>query len=182
MAIRVGRWDCQVCDHKGILGPETHCPQCGAPRGKNVKFYLPDDSEAVQDEATLKEAKAGVDWICDYCGADNKAANTQCRSCGNARTQTDSGRQERVILNEPPPANEPALRQQDSSKIKRKAIIYFGIIAIVFALLFAVFRTKEVDVTVTGHTWERIVEVEKYIPVIEEDWSLPQGAKLKNSF
>lgn len=185
MAIRVGRWDCQVCGHKGILGPETHCPQCGAPRGKNVQFYLPGDSEEVQDEAKLKEAKAGVDWFCDYCGADNKAANTSCRSCGNPRTQTDKGREERVILDEPtpvPPASTPAARKQDSSQIKRKAVLYFGIIAIVFAVLFAVFRTKEVEVTVTGHTWERVVELEKYIPVTEEDWNVPAGGKLIRSF
>lgn len=183
MVIRVGRWDCQVCGHKGILGPETHCPQCGAPRGKNVRFYLPNDSEEVKDEAKLKEAKAGVDWICDYCGADNKAANTSCRSCGNPRTQTDKGREERVILDEPPPpATTPAARAQDSSRIKRKALMYFGIIAIVFALLFAVFRTKEVEVTVTGHTWERVALLEKYIPVTEEDWSVPAGGKLIRSF
>jgi ribosomal protein L40E len=95
--IRVGRWDCAVCGHKGNIGYETSCSQCGAPRGKNVKFYLPDESEEVQDERQLAQARAGVDWICDYCGADNKATDTHCRSCGNARTETDINRQTREI-------------------------------------------------------------------------------------
>ena len=47
MAIRVGRWDCFVCGHKGNLGPETHCTNCGSSRPKDVVFYLPDDAKVI---------------------------------------------------------------------------------------------------------------------------------------
>jgi ribosomal protein L40E len=177
--IRVGRWDCPACGHKGNIGYETSCSQCGSPRGKNVKFYLPDESEEVTDTQQLSQARAGVDWICDYCGADNKAADTHCRSCGNARTETDINRQTREIRLDTPPPTAPTPVAQPKFN---KGYYVFGAIALLLIILFLLFRTRETTVTVTAHEWMREIRTEKFIPVIEEDWSLPEGAKLQHSF
>ncbi len=180
--IRVGRWDCAVCGHKGNLGYETSCSQCGAPRGKNVKFYLPDESEEVQDERQLAQARAGVDWMCDYCGADNKATDTHCRSCGNARTETDINRQTREIrFDTPPPA--PATQTKPAPQPKfNKGYYVFGAIVLLLIVLFLLLRPRDTTVTVIGHEWAREIRTEKFIPVIEEDWSVPSGAKVVQSF
>jgi ribosomal protein L40E len=181
--IRVGRWDCVVCGHKGNIGYETSCSQCGAPRGKNVKFYLPDESEEVQDEQQLAQARAGVDWICDYCGADNKATDTHCRSCGNARTETDINRQTREIRFDAPPPTSSAPQAQPTPQPKfNKGYYVFGAIVLLLIVLFLLFRTHETTVTVTGHEWLREIRTEKFIPVIEEDWRVPSGAKVVQSF
>lgn len=82
MAIRVGRWDCNACGHKGNLGPNLKCEKCNSPRPKNVKFYLSSDSEIVTDKKKIAEAKAGADWVCSYCESHNKATDQKCRSCG----------------------------------------------------------------------------------------------------
>ncbi|MCB0838989.1 MAG: zinc finger Ran-binding domain-containing family 2 protein, partial [Bacteroidetes bacterium] len=88
MAVRVGRWDCDVCGHIGNYGPHTKCASCGASRPANVKFYLPKDAEIVTDKEQLKEARAGVDWICGHCYSQNKAKDTVCNSCGNPRDES----------------------------------------------------------------------------------------------
>ncbi|MCS6989652.1 MAG: zinc finger Ran-binding domain-containing protein [Chloroherpetonaceae bacterium] len=177
--IRVGRWDCAVCGHKGNLGYETKCSQCGAPRGKNAKFYLPDDSPEVTDEQRLAQARAGADWICDYCGADNKATDAQCRSCGNARTEADIARQTREIRFDAPPSPAPKPLARTNSN---KAHYLFGALLLLGVVLFLLFRHRETTVVVTGREWVREIRTEKFIPVIEEGWSVPSGAKLIKSF
>ena len=71
MAVYVGRWDCTSCGYKGVLGPKTECTNCGADRPKNVKFYMADEQDIVQDPELLKEARSGADWACSYC-TENK--------------------------------------------------------------------------------------------------------------
>ncbi len=176
--IRIGRWDCPACGHKGNIGYETHCSQCGSPRGKTVKFYLPDESEEVTDAQNIAQARAGVDWICDYCGADNKATDTACRSCSNPRTETDINRQTRDIRFDAPPIAPTPVAQPKFNK----GYYVFGGLALLLVVLFFLFRTRETTVTVTAHEWIREIHTEKFIPVIEEDWSLPSGARLKKSF
>jgi hypothetical protein len=88
--IKVGRWDCEACGHIGVLGPETKCTKCGAPRPKNVKFYLSSDAEVVKDEKQIKEALAGADWVCNFCLAHNKTDATHCNSCNNIRDEADA--------------------------------------------------------------------------------------------
>ncbi|MFQ3597163.1 MAG: Ran-binding zinc finger domain-containing protein [Chloroherpetonaceae bacterium] len=177
--IRVGRWDCPACGHKGNIGYETSCSQCGSPRGKNVKFYLPDESEEVSDAQKIAQARAGVDWICDYCGADNKATDTACRSCSNPRTDTDINRQTRDIRFDVPPLPAPTLVAQPKFN---KGYYVLGALVLLLIVLFFLFRTRETTVIVTAHEWVREIRTEKFIPVIEEDWSLPDGAKLQKSF
>lgn len=53
--IVVGRWDCSYCGTKGIRGSERECPNCGRPRGEDVKFYVDDPKDYVpEDEAKAK--------------------------------------------------------------------------------------------------------------------------------
>ena len=116
MGIQVGRWDCKYCGHKGNLGPETKCAECGAPRAKDVKFYLPEDAEYLTDEAAIQAAEAGPDWHCDHCGADNKAGSTKCRQCGNDRTEEDEARQTRDYgLEEVPHSDEDTRPKKDKT-------------------------------------------------------------------
>jgi hypothetical protein len=49
-------------------------------------------------------------------------------------------------------------------------------------VLFLLLRPRETTVTVIGHEWAREIRTEKFIPVIEEDWSVPGGAKVVQSF
>lgn len=185
MTIRVGRWDCPVCGLKGNLGPDTHCVGCGSPRGKDVAFYLPDDAEEVTDADKVRQAKAGADWRCDYCGADNKATDTVCKACGNERTHEDSVRTEKVMYDDEPPRQDsapltpPKFNPADNKardRRKYRIVVWSFVLLTVFALWY-IFRPQGFEVEVVGHEWERTVAIEQNRPFIEEDWQLPAGAK-----
>ena len=190
MGIQVGRWDCRYCGHVGNLGPETKCAGCGAPRDPDVKFYLPEDAEYVADENRLKQARAGVDWNCDHCGADNKAGTNICRSCGNPRTEEDESR--RVVeygLDEVPHSDRDTRpkkeekQQPEPEKAKKKmsrtgCIGCLVVVLAIIGLLGYLLWPHDTIVTVAGLSWERTIEIEQRRPVKEDGWSLPAGATL----
>lgn len=58
-----GRWDCSYCGTKGILGRHRECPNCGRPRGEDVKFYLPSSKDYVPDEETQKSVENQTGYV-----------------------------------------------------------------------------------------------------------------------
>lgn len=188
MAIRVGRWDCKACGHKGNLGPETHCKNCGSTRPKDVVFYLPTDAKVIKKKEQLEEAKSGADWICAYCASNNKALNTVCTTCGNDRTENeDEALEEReYTLDQLPTESVKRVRRihpEEQPKPKKKglqgilsALGLGGLVAFLFS-----FNTT-IDVPVVQMQWERVIEVREYKRVIEEDWTLPSDGDLIESF
>lgn len=82
--IVVGRWDCSYCGTKGIRGSERECPNCGRPRGEDVKFYVDDPKDYVPEDEATKISKE-PDWMCEFCGSYNSAKLTKCMSCGAER-------------------------------------------------------------------------------------------------
>lgn len=70
--IVVGRWDCSYCGTKGIRGSERECPNCGRPRGEDVKFYVDDPKDYVPEDEATKISKE-PDWMCEFCGSYNLA-------------------------------------------------------------------------------------------------------------
>ena len=81
----MGYWDCPVCQTKKIKGTLRDCPNCGAPRGKDVKFYMDGADVRLTEEEEKKKGK-GADWMCEFCGAYNSALSTSCTSCGAEKT------------------------------------------------------------------------------------------------
>ncbi|NMB75446.1 MAG: hypothetical protein GYA21_10010 [Myxococcales bacterium] len=177
MAIREGRWDCKYCGRVGNRGPDNHCLGCGAPRDQGVKFYLPPDAAEVTDTAALERAKKGPDWRCGYCGDDNPADAKFCGGCGAGSDGSEGKRAVREIRDQPPAAPKPVTPPGGKKKILG---IVLGVVALVLGgLWFFVFRTHNEDLTVTGHSWERVVEVEKFKTVTEEAWEgeVPAGGR-----
>ncbi|MFP5286507.1 MAG: zinc finger protein [Thermoanaerobaculia bacterium] len=183
MTIREGAWDCPHCGRKGNRGPEKYCGGCGAPRGEDVQFYLPQDAPEVTEAKALERAKAGPDWTCSFCEADNPSTNAFCSSCGASR---DAAQPRQVIEHRkdagpPPPAPPPPAPA--NPKLKRGCQI--GCLGLAALLVFVWFlgRPKETTLTVTGHHWERTVAVEELRTVVEEGWEgeLPAGARSLSS-
>lgn len=177
MAIREGAWDCPHCGRKGNRGPEKYCGGCGAPRGPEVKLYLPEDAAEVTDPEALKRARSAPDWICEYCGADNRAENGFCSGCGAPR---DGAKTRQVVEHRldaqpvvPPPP--PARKGPGSRIVKIGCLALIGLAVLVWLLG----RPREAVLTVTGHEWMRSIEVEAFRPVTEEAWEgeLPSGAR-----
>ncbi|SFE40538.1 zinc finger Ran-binding domain-containing protein [Thermoflexibacter ruber] len=204
MSIRVGRWDCPACGHKANLGPSTHCESCGAPRDQKVKFYLLDDEGEVKNEQKIREAKSGADWECNYCGAENKAINSACKSCGNARDHHDKNREQKVIYNQDSVEyHEERLRKQyaseeemieallkkhknsgqEAKKKSWKGTVIFLMFAAIIGFLgwYYLIRTEKFTVTVDKHLWVYSLQVQQYKKVTESSFDVPDGAKVINS-
>lgn len=83
MTIRMGYWDCPSCGTKRIEGPNPACTNCGVPRGPKVPFYTDDSAPVIEDPEMVARARAGADWTCKYCKADNRAGVMDCHQCGS---------------------------------------------------------------------------------------------------
>lgn len=186
MAIREGAWDCPVCGRKRNRGPEKFCGGCGAPRGPEVKLYLPDDAAEIADAAALQRAQAGPDWICDYCGADNPTGNSFCSGCGSPREEGTKTREIVVHRSDvpppPPPPAAPAAKPKSSWLKKGCGIGCLGLVFLVGLLVF-LGRPREKALTVTGFHWTRTIAVEELRPVTETAWEgeVPSGARILSS-
>lgn len=196
MAIQEGRWDCPTCGTKGILGRYRECNNCGAPRPEGVRFYLPENAPEVTNAEQLAIAKAGADWICEYCGSSNRVKEENCVECGAPKSKVTQTVKEYSTENVPRSAATPiapsrtstiptSIARSSMSRSKGKGRGYrwwLGMLAIAAAgivgitLFFALPIT--VEATVSGLSWERKITIEKLTTLTESDWSVPAGGRL----
>ena len=196
MAIREGRWDCQYCGATGIGGRHQACGSCGRSRPAGTKFYLPSDADIVAEEKLLAQARIGPDWVCAFCDSSNPANLDTCYSC---RAPRDSDAHQQAVVNygleavptagdnappepaAPAPVAAPAAAPAAGRRAALPALaIGGGLVALCACFLLAFYffsRTETVSAEVEALRWERSVEVEIYTTVVEEDWSLPAGAR-----
>lgn len=189
MAVRIGRWDCTTCGHVGVLGPETTCPNCGASRPRDVRFYLPSDAEEVTDRAVIQQARAGADWICGHCSTQNKIQDSACKSCGNPKDEESQD----VALTETEyaPGQAPkssATRkrtlhpEENGPKPRKKRRVILPVILLILAIGIGGAIPTTVDVKVDGFQWERSIQMLHKEAVPHEEWSTPAGAFDVSSF
>lgn len=189
MAIRVGRWDCPGCGRIGNLGPDPCCSGCGRLRGEDVRFYLPEDAEIVTGDEAINRAKSGSDWACDDCGSSNISGALKCRSCGNARTESDKYLSVTTYDTENVPRSgetvkDPAVSAVQSTntpKKKKSHLFIWGAVLVIIAALF-LFIPRNVEMTVSGHEWERAIAIENYRLMQHDDWSVPEGGMITRSY
>jgi hypothetical protein len=79
-----GKWRCTFCSAVN-RGRDLDCTGCGVRRGADVEFFLEDDAPPVDDEARLREANDGPDWLCETCGGSNRFRLETCQTCGAPR-------------------------------------------------------------------------------------------------
>lgn len=191
MTIREARWDCQQCGTTGMLGRDKVCLNCGHPRPEGVRFYLPEDAEAVE-RSLAAQARQGADFICMYCGATNQASLKSCRQCGASHEGATSQEVKEYKSGEvprsgdntytPPPLAEAQAKTSSTSRPQPQSNMGWIALAIVVFLClcsaFVLFRSSEVGATVRGFAWERAIAVEELQTLEEEDWELPADARL----
>jgi hypothetical protein len=154
------------------MGRETDCKSCGSVRGKDVKFYLPENAPEVTEASQLKDAKSGPDWNCSHCGTNNRSYKDSCDQCGSGNG---------VVV---PKAKEV---QADAVQIKEKStadwrqfapvgmLVAAGIaVCIFFAIAFS---SYEVGATLTAKNWAHTIHTENYVTVRESDWDIPVGGR-----
>ena len=200
MATYEGKWRCTFC-HTVCRGRDMNCVGCGARRGADVEFFLDDDAPPLTDEALLREAHDGPDWLCETCGGSNRFNAKTCQTCG---APAGSSTFRRVNETYPNAAGRVPLR------MPKFAVI--GVLAIGMVLLFAGATllvgllnlggggrggsparkaveskvdprysiSRKIELAVDRVEWNRSVVVEEYRNVISEDWedSVPTDARV----
>ncbi len=170
MTIRMGYWDCPSCNAKKNLGPNGTCAMCGRPRGPNIAFYTDDSAPVVEDPELVARARAGADWKCKYCNADNRAGVMDCAQCG-AGPDGAVRRAETFIPAGPPPKPRP---------LGMILGIVGAVVALVGLLVWALFvRTTQISMTVEKVSWVKSAVVEALVTSRESGWSddVPSGAR-----
>jgi hypothetical protein len=172
-------WDCQYCGTKRLLGvTHRHCPGCGAAQDPTARYFPPPGQEiAVKDHVFV-----GADWSCPACSTPNGAKAAYCTNCGGAKDGSKS-----VSLKSdpasapPPPLPPPAPKAKGGDK---RALILGVVGALVAALLFFIFFTKERQLAVQAHAWTRTIQVEELYESREKDEckDMPGGAELRRRF
>ncbi len=189
-------WDCEYCNTKKLLGKtHRHCPNCGATQDP-ARRYFPSD----QDKVAVKDhVYFGADKVCPFCQTANGANATFCGNCGGSldgskevvkRSDRIAGQGEDSVAKAKSELEEKAnpgkvgesspsdLAFPDSQFIKphpktptwiKWTLSIIGISALSFFLL-AIFWTESVEVQVTGHTWKRSIEIEKFLPKQDSEW------------
>ena len=70
-------WTCGSCQTVN-KGRDLKCTKCGAPKGKDEKDSVDINSaQAVQDEKLINMANAGANWVCGYCGAQDRYSSSR---------------------------------------------------------------------------------------------------------
>src|SRR5438093_2136224 len=199
MAVREGKWRCPYCS--GInRGSALACLGCGATRDKDVAFFLDEGAEELADEGLLARARAGADWLCNFCGDSNTPDRDHCSNCG-AEKGTAPSREVRVIelggasgapprpparsgeVNSPPRAAGYSLPESAGASSRFRPWLLSVLLALVALVVLAAYlglRRSEETLTVAGFEWERHVAVEAWRTVRGPAWagSVPSGARV----
>ena len=183
-------WKCDSC---GTLnpGPIKTCTSCGAPQPTDVEFLRVDEEQFnfIKDEALIREAKAGPDIHCPYCGTRNPADAKLCSNCGGNLTLDSevrkTGQEVRTLAEAgtPPPAASPEPKKKRGRMFTIFVVIGgLAIVAACIVLLMLLLNTDDVSATVTDIAWERQIAIEEFTTVTQTDWwdEVPADGEIKS--
>lgn len=199
MLWRCGTSTCRT-ENKGRL---KVCCGCGRPKTDKDVDYMPGDTSpeaAVHDPDLLRQAKAGPDWKCAFCGSSQRRLDGACHQCGAAQSDevVDTPATFTAPREAPPARRTPRLQRPatPSPNIPRSqetwlddepvgfgrtdtklywiaGSVLLGLMGIGIWLLF---RTKIVDAAVTSLRWEQDIVVERYAIRTHEGFDPQDGA------
>lgn len=173
-------WKCEFCETLNP-GPIKTCTSCGAPQPPDVEFLRVDEEKFnfIKDEALIREAKAGPNIHCPFCGTRNPATAELCSNCGGDLTMGGKAREAgqkvrtraEAEAEKPLPVDVPKPKKQRSRSFTIFAIIAaLAVITGCIVMLMLLLNTDDVTATVTDVAWERNVAVEEYTIVTRYDW------------
>lgn len=157
-------WDCGHCDTKKNLGvTHRHCPNCGAPQDA-AKRYFPTEAERI---AVADHAFTGADRVCASC---QTAQSAKAHNCGRCGAPLDGAMRVPFVVEKAAP------------KAKGRSWLWLILVVVVllsFAIWWQCIRKKSIDLTVAGHRWATVIELEEYRDVTDSAWKreLPSDAR-----
>lgn len=190
-------WDCDACGTTKLLGKtHRHCPNCGSVQDPAARYFPAEHEKVLVRDHVFH----GVDWSCERCDTPNSAAASHCTNCGDARdgsesdvkrrrsvhAGTQSGKLEDEGFESSGPSAEALELEDDLSQLqggnRKVQWALFAAIAIALVLgsccIFSIFWTEPTTVTVTDHTWQRDILIERLSARQDGAWcdSMPSDA------
>lgn len=196
-------WDCERCGTVKLLGlTHRHCPACGAAQDPKRRYYPEPGAEVAVEDSPFH----GADKVCGACDTPNAAVAAFCVGCGapldGARAVVARAAQHaaggafaaddaakaaaevaaRKAADEATRASAAAKAAGVRAPAARRPWWLLVVVALVLVVccggLAALLWKQDAALTVTGHTWERSVAIERLDLVAEQAWqgSVPAGA------
>ncbi len=200
-------WDCPACGTRKLLGVDhRHCPNCGAPQEENLRYFpSPDDrvptdfrgSEPDWECEHCGTPNGSIASHCGGCGAprgDAKAVfvrpaipagqgETGEQAKQEWRERQAKARAERAQVHAEAELDQPFdagfsplawLREQP------RRWIWVGFAAVILVVLMLAICDRQVSLSVYGHSWTRVIPVERFQTLHQSDWcdSTPSDARI----
>jgi hypothetical protein len=148
-------WDCDHCGTKGLLGKsQRHCPECGAPQNPDTRYFPSPEQQKKVDGHSYE----GADRHCPACNMPMAAKAKNCTKCGSP---LDGGKEVRGVVT-PVASNKPRRRIWP--------FVLAGLVLVVVLIWWFFLRTRDAEVTIAAHRWERVVTIEQYGDYEESAW------------
>jgi hypothetical protein len=161
-----------VQDHE-YVGADKKCSSCGTPLSAKTTF-------CTQCGAGMEGEKSVNIQADQVVGADGKIiADANVAGAPGSASVSGSGNSAGTPPGGGIPASDLSGSGETPPKKNWKWPVIGGVIGITaIALLVGLFWKKEVSADLTGHQWERIINIDKYGPVSHSAWcdSMPFGA------
>lgn len=155
----------------------------GNPITRTSETYT--DNDGIETDVVPTELESDdPNWNCGYCGYQNYYTDLTCQGCGAPRAESKADYfgndfNNNNTVSELTQLNTLADTESKTSKSKtfdKQKLFRIGIIGIVFACLLWIFFPITRTASVTGFSWERIIDVETFTECHESGWSIPNGA------
>lgn len=149
-------WDCDHCDTKGLLAKsQRYCPECGAPQSA-IKRYFPTPEQQKRVDGHVYE---GSDRYCPACNAPMGAQAKACTQCGSP---LDGSKLVERVGQTAAPVPKP--------RRKIWPYVVIGIVLVVVAIWFFFLRTRDAQLEIAAHRWERTIAIEQFSEQQESAW------------
>lgn len=178
-------WDCPACGATKLLGKtHRHCPSCGHVQDPSYRYFPAEHEKILATDHVF----VGVDWSCERCETPNSAAASHCVNCGDARDGIEQHvkRRSDVVAGTQAgsfaPSPVPASPRSSPRKWWKNPRLWLGAGALLAVTAIfccaALLWSKPTTAQVTGHHWERWIEIERMQPVSTGGWcdGLPSDA------
>ena len=161
-----------------------------------MKFYLKND---VKEYVAENEKNDDANWICEYCKAQNDARTDVCSNCGSPKSEAErdyfgnavnkpveqyvqhvsvSSTPAQTYVQHVSASSAQTIQTVASSLLKKEILIPAAIILAVSFLLWLFIPITKTS-TIQSFEWERTIAIEEFRNISENDWSLPQNARLR---
>ncbi len=166
-------WDCEYCQTAKLLAKSNrHCPSCGAAQNASKRYFPPEG-----EEVAANDSFDGADKVCPACSTPNGAKASCCRQCGSPLDGAAEVNRVADQSSRAPVKAAPAARVSSGRPWWVFALVGAALMLCCVCGVAATW-TKDVAVEVTGHEWQRSIDIEAFEPVHGSDWcdSMPAAA------